>query len=392
MRAVQGELSRTISQLQGVRSARVMVVVPENRLLVANQQGGGATASVFINTGGTLLAQEAVNSIRFIVANAVEGLLLDNVAVVDNHGKVISENLRQEGLAGMGIGQFKYRKNIEDYFSQKIESMLGKVVGLGNVVARVSVEVDSETSTIVEEKFDPDGQVPRSETNTEDIVVTTEASSNQSGDDAGNGPQPAATNNTRETHKNKITSYEINSSTQETIKTPGTIKNISAAVFIAMRMEKAAEGEKASPISRTPEEIQILRVMVHNAIGVDVAGISGKGSVSLEEIIFHVPEVVPEDGLMKLQDQFLRWYDLGRNFFAIGIAIIMFVIFLRMVKRHKPGNAELAVLAEDNPNGLRKAAEITNFLTPDMLNELIQEKPENVSTALKNWATNGPAN
>ncbi len=389
MRAVQGELSRTIAQLQGIRSARVMVVVPENKLLVTNPNGGRATASVFIDTGGAMLPQEAVNSIRFIVANAVEGLMLDNVAVVDNHGKVLSENLREDGFAGIGTGQFKYRQNMEDYYVRKIESMLSKVVGAGNVVARVSLEVDSEASTIVEEKFDPDGQVPRTETNAEDIVVTTEASSNQSSDASGN-EQPA-TNSTRETHKNKTTSYEINHFTQETIKTPGIIKKLSAAVFIAMRLDTAAEGEKATPISRTPEEMQILRVMVHNAIGVDVPGIQGKSSVSLEETIFHVPEIVPVDTLAQLQDQFMRWYDVGRNFFALGIAIIMFLLFLRMVKRHKPGAAELEVLAEDGPKGLRQAAEAINFLTPDMLNELIREKPENVSTALKNWATNGPA-
>ncbi len=395
LRAVQGELSRTITQLQGVRSARVMVVVPENRLLVTNQKGG-ATASVFVDTGGGVLPQEAVNSIRFIVANAVEGLLLDNVAVVDNHGKVLSEELRQEGIAGMGVGQFKYRKSMEDYFVQKIESMLSKVVGQGNVVARVSVEVDSEASTVVEELFDPDGQVPRSETNTEDIVVTTEARSNQSSGVAANSPQdgeqgPAATNNTRETHKNKTTSYEINRSTQETIKSPGTIKDISAAVFIAMRMEKTGEGEKAEPVVRTPEEMEILRVMVHNAIGVTPSGETEIGSVSLEETIFHVVEDVPEDGLVQLQDQFMRWYQVGRNFVAVGIALIMFFLFLRMVKRHKPGVAELEILAEGGSNRMREAADTKTYLTPEMLNDLIQEKPENVSTALKNWATNGPS-
>ncbi len=391
LRAVQGELSRTISQLQGIRSARVMVVVPENKLLVTNQKGR-ATASVFVDTGGGVLPQDAVNSIRFIVSNSVEGLLLDDVAVVDNHGKVLSEDLRQDGIAGIGTGQFKYRKSMEDYFVRKIESMLGKVVGPGNVVARVSVDVDSEASTIVRETFDPDGQVARSETNTEDTVTTSEARPNQSIGVAANSPQEggqesATTNNTRESHKNKTTSYEINRSTKETVKAPGTIKEITAAVFIAMRTE--GEGEDSKTLPRSAEEIGTLQRMVHNALGLDVS--TQQGLVTLEETVFHTVEKAPEDSLVQLQDQFMRWYDVARNFFAVGIAVVMFIIFLRMVKRHKPGFVDTEIITEAGPRGIRQASDVSTFLTPELLNDLIREKPENVSTALKNWATNGPA-
>src|SRR5581483_1129187 len=90
-RAVQGELSRTISQLDQVEAARVMIVMPENRLLTDSLRK--PTASVFVRVKGNgQLPTSAVNSIRFLVANSVEGLQANNVSVVDNQGNVLSEN------------------------------------------------------------------------------------------------------------------------------------------------------------------------------------------------------------------------------------------------------------------------------------------------------------
>src|SRR5437660_1150868 len=85
LRAVQGELARTIAQVDAVESARVMIVMPENRLFLDNQKR--PTASVFVRVRGNgALPGQTVNAIRFLVANAVEGLSATNVSVVDNQG------------------------------------------------------------------------------------------------------------------------------------------------------------------------------------------------------------------------------------------------------------------------------------------------------------------
>src|SRR5713226_6048586 len=89
LRALQGELARTIGQLDEIEAARVMIVLPENRLLADNQKQ--PTASVFVRTrGNSPLAGSSVNSIRFLVANSVEGLSANHVTVVDNKGNVLS--------------------------------------------------------------------------------------------------------------------------------------------------------------------------------------------------------------------------------------------------------------------------------------------------------------
>ncbi|MEI6107992.1 MAG: flagellar basal-body MS-ring/collar protein FliF, partial [Opitutae bacterium] len=106
LRAIQGELARTIMQLQGVRSARVMIVQPESRLLLTDQ-GLKATASVFVDVGGGRLEADQVNAIRHLVANAVQGLSPDQVAVVDNRGRTLSEELKQDPMLGSASSQMR---------------------------------------------------------------------------------------------------------------------------------------------------------------------------------------------------------------------------------------------------------------------------------------------
>src|SRR4051812_6861506 len=163
LRAVQGELARTISQVDQIESARVMVVMPENRLLVDNQKK--PTASVFVKVrGNATLPPQTVAAIRFLVANSVEGLNSNFVSVVDNLGNVLSENNSDDSITGLTSTQLAARKNLEQYLAKKAEGMLEKALGPGQAIVRVSADINFDTVTRTEEKFDPDGQVPRSTT------------------------------------------------------------------------------------------------------------------------------------------------------------------------------------------------------------------------------------
>src|SRR5580658_5430508 len=167
MRALQGELARTIVQLQGVRSARVMIVQPENRLLLTDQ-GVKPTASVFIDIGSSQFEVEQVDAICHLVANAVQGLDPSQVSVIDNRGRVLSAELQQDPTFGTASSQIRYRQQVEDYLSKKVETMLAQVIGPGNAVVRVSADIDSEATTVTDERYDPEGQVPRTETETDE--------------------------------------------------------------------------------------------------------------------------------------------------------------------------------------------------------------------------------
>lgn len=378
MRALQGELGRTIAQLHGVRSARVMIVMPENRLLFSETKAK-PTASVFIDEGMGALGPEGVNSIRFLVANSVEGLRTDDVAVIDSHGNVLTESMKEDGSLGAASSQMKLKKTTEDYLANKVETMLAKVVGPGNAVVRVSADLDGDSTTKTQETFDPDGQVLRLETNTEDSTSTSETDGDNNANGTGvsaNTPSnngAAALNksngkSSEQTRKNKTNNYEINKTTLNSVRAPGSVTRISAAVFVAA---------KAQP--RKPEELEALRKMVVNALGVKAESAKDVDKiVTLQETPFET-EVTPKPGV---SDMVYNNSDLIRNGVACVIALGVLALFLRMLKRTQPDTIPMELLQPKKLNGgLGKGAEIS----ADMLNDLIRQKPANVGAALRGW-------
>src|SRR5207237_2278866 len=175
VRAVQGELGRTISQIDEVESARVLIVLPENRLLLDKDKY--ATASVFVRVrGNSQLPPQSISSIRFLVANAVEGLKPNHVSIIDNLGNVLSENSDNDSLTGLTSTQLAARRNLEQYLAKKAQDMLEKALGPGQAVVRVSADINYDVITRTEEKFDPDGQVLRMQTKNDENNDTTTAS------------------------------------------------------------------------------------------------------------------------------------------------------------------------------------------------------------------------
>lgn len=402
LRAIQGELARTIMQLQGVRAARVMIVQPENRLLLTDQ-GVKSTASVFVDVGGGRLDLDQVNSIRHLVANAVQGLAPDQVAVVDNRGRVLSEDLKQDPTLGTASSQMRYRQQVEDYFAKKVESMLAAVIGPGNAVVRVSAEIETEAVTLSEERFDPEGQVVRTQTVVEDSSSSAESRSSggvvgvsanvperQPGTDAS---RPVS--NSEQTRKNRTTTYEINRTTLNTTRNPGAVKNLTAAVFIAPPPAPApvvAADGTVTPVEaprRTPQELDALRQIVVNALGLRIPpGQPLDAYVSLQEMPFQSIERIPEQlAAIESQSRWQGWLEAGSRWAAVVGAAIVLIVFLRMLSRQKPEPVPVEVLAM-TPDAAARALP-SSTVTPDLLNELIRQKPANIGVALRDWVSAG---
>ena len=390
IRALQGELARTISQVNGVRSARVMVVMPENRLLLKSPDSR-PTASVFVEVGSAL-ASDAVNSIRSLVANAVEGLRMDDVAVIDNHGNVLSDELKSDPLLGSASSQIKFRKHVEDYLSGKIETMLSKVLGPGKAVVRVSAEIDTAAMSTVEEKFDPEGQIVRSETTTEDTSTTSERTSGSKAAGVSSNippdPDPNSGNNpqksTEDNRKNKTEVYEINKVTTNMQKNPGAIRRLTAAVFLAQR-DKSSPTEPAPP-PRSAAEIDSLRQMVVNALGIQAATPEEMAKiVSLQEVAFE-PALV---NATPASERIMGYVEVVRPLLTVLLAGAIFLFFVWMLRRTKATEGRFELL--DPANGkLLTNSEIAprishQSISPEILNELIKQKPDNVAAALSGW-------
>jgi flagellar M-ring protein FliF len=405
-RALQGELSRTVAQMKGVKSARVMVVMPESRLLVRTTDSR-PTASVFVDTGTMTLDSEAVNSIRSLVSNSVEGLNIDDVAVIDNQGNVLSEQLKTDPNLSTASSQIKYRQQIEDYLADKVETMLGTVLGPGNAVVRVSADIATEAMTTTREIFDPEGQVPRQETSIEDSSQTSEVApapaegagvaANVPADRPANEPPTKSSNTVR---SSRTQSFEINKTLTNVVKNPGDIERITAAVFLAQTSSETGE-----PITRTPQQLDELRDMVVNALGISIpANENASDYVSIKEMAF--PATV---AALPVADQMGGYMEMIRPIAALAIAAIVFAIFFFMLRRAKPEDVSFELVDETDMKNKEPAAlpdssepgseeqdlqeQENPFLptaknlkvSPELLNQLIRQKPENVGATLREW-------
>ena len=238
-RAVQGELARTISKFNGIDSARVMIVSPENRLLI--DPGRHPTASVFLTMRRmSRPASETVSAIQMLVANSIEGLSVNHVSVVDNTGNVLSVHDEDGSLIAVTSSRLRARQEIENYLGKKVETMLEKVVGTGNVVARVSADINTDSETITQEIYDPLAKVIKTENSTTE--KTSEPATNPGGP-AGITPNIAtggantqiaagATNQVDFLKQDTVTEYAVSKSMTNKVVLPGHIKELNAAIFV----------------------------------------------------------------------------------------------------------------------------------------------------------------
>ncbi len=402
-RAVQGELARTISQLDQVESARVMIVMPENRLLNDSQRK--PTASIFVRVKGNgQLPTSAVNSIRFLVANSVEGLQANNVSVVDNQGNVLSENQENDSIAGLSGNQLSARRNFEQYLTKKAEGMLEKVLGPGQAVVRVSADINWDTITTTEEKFDPDGQVVRTsvinDENTDTATINSGGAPGGAANANSDGSSPATNaaaaaptpvGNSSHTRK-KVTnsSYEINKITSNILKAAGGLKRISSAVFIAQRFEGKGADRKAVP--RTPEEIQKIRRIVQSALGIQENGDANrKDEITLEEMPFN--DQVSTDLTQQFDQQEKRqyWFEMAQKLVYPGLALGILFMFWRALKQTKTDEIPIGIpIGNGNGNSpARSNTPASGIVTVEVLNQLIRENPNNMSQAVRTWLTRG---
>ena len=325
-RAVQGELARTISKFSGIESARVMIVSPENRLLI--DPGRHATASVFLTMRGTGRPKvETVSAIQMLVANSVEGLNVNHVSVVDNSGNVLSLHDEEDSLVAVTSGRLRARKELENYLGEKVESMLEKIVGNGNVVARVSAQIATDSTTIVSETYETNNPAQRQ---VEKSTETSKEPVTSPGGPAGVTPNIAtggantqigvgATNEVAFTKTDSTIEYALSKTMSNRVVLPGNILDLNAAVFVNTNQAPVAselmpELRRAAVLALGPYDKYSNNVQVA-AVGFD--------NTARNEMILAV-------GSSTFWD---RFWDVGKSFIYVALAAAGLFVMMRTFKR-----------------------------------------------------------
>lgn len=267
-RALEGELSRTIRGLAGVRAARVHLVLPRREPFQRDRQD--AQASVVLTMAGTQrMDREGVQAVLNLVSAAVPGLRPQNVAVVDSRGNVLSRAGEPTGQAAAAQTAEELRRATELRLSRAVEEMLERTLGPGRVRAEAAVEMDLDQVRETQERFDPDGQVVRSQQSSTSTSRTTEQQQNVSvqnnlpNADAGQTP-----NGSQEQKQDETTNYEISKTVRTLVREHPQIKRMSVAVLVDGAVSRGADGA-AQWQERSAEELARLTSLVRSAVGFD---------------------------------------------------------------------------------------------------------------------------
>ena len=265
-RALEGELARTIHALDGITSARVHLVLPKRQLF--EEEVEQPAASVSIGVGGREPTAEQVRAIQNLVAGAVPSLRPDRVTVVDQHAKTLSGG--ETGMAAEADGR---KSEVEQRIAKQVKTLVEGLVGAGKARVNVSADLDLARVTTQEEKYDPDGQVIRSESTTDENSREKSADGSGQASVATNIPGAAGgggdtTDNSNSSgRQDSTTNYEISKTVRTEVQEPGTVKRLSVAVAVDGATAIGKDGKPGAYTARSAEEMQRIEQLVRASVG-----------------------------------------------------------------------------------------------------------------------------
>ncbi|NKD54459.1 MULTISPECIES: flagellar basal-body MS-ring/collar protein FliF [unclassified Haematospirillum] len=271
VRALEGELARTIMAIEGVKAARVHLVMPKREVFTRETQD--PSAAVFIKMHRGRLSREQANAVQRLIAASVPRLKPARISIVDDRGTLLTPGMEDEGVAKLNT-QEEMRRREEARLARSLEQLLENVVGLGKIRAEVRADIDFDKVVTNQEIYDPEAQVARSTVNRQE---SNESSENDPGNVsvANNLPNaqtasggPAATS--RENRTEETTNFEISRKVTNQVKEGPQIRRLSVAVLVDGIYSTGDNGERQFQ-PRPAEEMDKLAAIVRSAIGFDAA-------------------------------------------------------------------------------------------------------------------------
>lgn len=270
LRAMEGELARTIRSIQGVKQARVHLVLPHREVFTREVEEPSASI-VLKMEGNRRLDKGQVQAIQHLVAAAVPKLKPQRISIVDDRGTLLARGDEDDQQAMVENAE-DLKLSTEQRLQRTIEDILERSLGPDRVRAEVTVDMDFDRIATTEETFDPDSKVVRSQVSTEDNSQTQDqenssVSVQQNLPDAGAG-NPGARSLSKEGRTENTTNYEISKTTKNQVKEMGDIRRLSVAVLVDGTYGPPAAGAKTltyKPLDQ--KEIDQLTALVRSAVG-----------------------------------------------------------------------------------------------------------------------------
>jgi flagellar M-ring protein FliF len=408
LRALEGELARTIRTIGRVQAARVHLAIPERRLFQRDREA--PRASVVLKVRGEL-GSEQVLAIRHLVASSIEGMTPERISIVDERGRLLADGAGSElGIAGQ-MGDDK-RTALERRLRQQVEEIVGGIVGAGRMRVQVAAELDLNRIESRSENFDPESKVVRS-TQTRGENATTANNEGQvtiGNELPGTAQNPAPAPPRDASNKNEeVINYEISRTTRTEVQEAGRIKRLSVAVLVDGIRSKGADGQPAYQ-PRTKEDLERMTALVRSAVGFDKARgdqveVINMALADPQDLLDVERPSFLQSLLRPSKEDLMRVTELG--VIALLTLIVLLVVVRPMVRRViapdmlLPSSPSLTIASNGATPATAAALALAPGETPDALehNKRVQEMaiqvghvgnvaknhPREAAAVLRNW-------
>lgn len=408
-RALQGELSRTITEFPQVEKARVHLVLPQKSLFIEEQQKASASVVLTLRRGQKLTTKQ-LQGIVNLVAMSVEGLTPERITITDTTGQALYQPHSDGGLEGMTTTQFEYKNTFESNLENRLEQLLTPIVGPGRSLVKVNADLDFSQRTIRKELYNPDVTVVRSEQKSEESTSGSAAvdANGVTTTPRGGGAavpntnfQGAGYSGTASTQKSNrqqsTTNYEINKEEQNVVSPVGGLKRQSIAVIVDGTYTPDKDGKGYIFAPRKAEELERIKQVVARAAGLDT---SRGDEIQVSSFEFGAPDGSEQPSLLQTMLDYAQ--RLGKPFLN-GLLLFLFLILvvrpvvlalirprvteeeIETLERLPEGEARMA-LAEpeaEEPAMLEGAKEFE--LAKNTALQLFEENMEQSMLVLKSW-------
>ena len=378
VRALSGELTRTVKSIAGVEDARVHIVLPEDTVFAADKTP--ATAAVLLKLCPMQeLNGATVRGIMNLVARSVEGLSASEVTVMDSSGRLLSQEYASEdSLGGATTAAYQLTSQVERDLEKRLISMLSPVLGPGNVVCQVRANLSLDQSRTTEDAYVSDPENPQGILrSTQQVTESYTGTGTPAGGTAGGLDVPTYASGTSGESSYQRTetteNYEVTHRTTEILVNPGTIKNLSVAVMVNKELDE--------------DQTAVITQSVSAALGLDPLR---QDRISVTGLLFDTSLIEELQGSGAPATQPLnRVYIYAA---AVAAALVIGTLILFMMRRGRKKAAQAVetsspvLLDEDTYDEPTVSPEVrSKQRMRDSVEKMARTNPESVATLVKTW-------
>ena len=360
-RALQAELEETLVRIEGVRDARVHLVIPEPSLFTEKQNP--VTASVQLTLEGNVkLKRERINAISYLISASVEGLDLDNVVIVDAGGNLLSEE--KDPLVKMANKQFEMQQQVEKALERKVQTLMDQIIGTDRSRVRINASLKFDQENIQQEEFVPGAS---------QVVISEETNETVSAEEG--------------SEEQAIRNYEVNRTIKSIIGSVGSVQRLSMALTVdKTKLVLNKETGEYIEEQRNPEEINSLAALAKKAIGLD-----DKRGDTIEVFPLHFDKT--QEIQAKEEEDSLRskefWTDTAiivAKVLGIIAALILLRFIIQAIDRGIGVEEETEVLGEimdDVEEEEFERPETPHEMILSRVQQMVRDRPEDASKLIR---------